>query len=88
MWEDAGLVRDAEGLGHAASVLAGWRAQARAPRTEPSSRTRTCSWSPPRSSRAAQARRESVGAHFRSDDPGSRPADAAAAAAAVAAGAA
>ncbi len=34
MWEDAGLVRDAQGLGHAASVLAAWRAAHRTPLTE------------------------------------------------------
>lgn len=28
LWEDAGLLRDADGLTHAASVIAGWRARA------------------------------------------------------------
>ena len=74
MWEDVGLVRDADGLRHAASVLA---ALARAPRrrdAEPSSRTRTCSLVAARARRrGARARASRVGAHFRADDP--RPHD-------------
>ncbi|MBU4464885.1 MAG: L-aspartate oxidase, partial [Actinobacteria bacterium] len=34
MWEHAGLVRDEEGLRHAASVIDAWRSPGRAPRTE------------------------------------------------------
>ena len=46
-------------------------ARSRAPRApRPSSRTRTCSSSPTQLVAAALRRRESVGAHFRADDPG------------------
>ena len=67
MWREAGLVRDARGLGHAASVLAAWREQARSPRTEAEHEDENLLLVAERLVAAALARRESVGAHFRSD---------------------
>ncbi|HEX5728697.1 L-aspartate oxidase [Microbacterium sp.] len=68
MWEDAGLVRDAEGLGHAASVLATWRAHQRTPRTEAEFEDENLLVVAEQLVAAALRRRESVGAHFRRDD--------------------
>lgn len=69
MWEEAGLVRDETGLGHAASVLAAWRAQQRTPRTEREFEDENLLVVAERLVAAARARRESVGAHCRSDAP-------------------
>ncbi|MBW9093543.1 L-aspartate oxidase [Microbacterium jejuense] len=68
MWEDAGLVRDEAGLGHAASLIASWRAQARAPRSEHDHEDENLLLVAEQAVAAARARRSSVGAHFRSDD--------------------
>jgi L-aspartate oxidase len=67
MWEDAGLVRDEDGLRHAAAVLAAWRAQPRTPRTEAELEDENLLVVAERLVTAARARRESVGAHFRRD---------------------
>ncbi|GAA2011859.1 L-aspartate oxidase [Microbacterium ulmi] len=69
LWEDAGLVRDEEGLRHAASVLAAWRAAARAPGSEAGFEDENLLVVAERLVAAARARRESVGAHFRRDVP-------------------
>ncbi len=69
LWEDAGLVRDAEGLEHAASVLAAWAASARAPRTEAEFENENLLDVGTALVAAALARPGSVGAHFRTDDP-------------------
>ena len=69
MWEDAGLVRDAGGLEHAASVLAAWRAHQRTPRTEAEFEDENLLVVAEQLVAAALRRRESVGAHFRRDDP-------------------
>lgn len=68
MWEHAGLVRNAAGLGHAASVIAQWAAQTRDPRTEAEFETENLLLVSAEVVRAALARAASVGAHFRSDD--------------------
>ncbi|MBD3942326.1 L-aspartate oxidase [Microbacterium sp. NEAU-LLC] len=68
MWEDAGLVRDEPGLGHAASLIASWRAQSRTPRTEHDFEDENLLLVAERAVAAARARRSSVGAHYRSDD--------------------
>jgi L-aspartate oxidase len=68
MWEDAGLVRDASGLGHAASVIAAWRRDARIPRTEAEFEDENLLVVAERVVAAALARRESIGAHYRRDD--------------------
>ncbi|WP_183501032.1 L-aspartate oxidase [Microbacterium invictum] len=68
MWRDAGLVRDAAGLAHAASVLDAWRAPARPPHTVTDHEDENLRLLAARVVAAAQARRGSVGAHFRSDD--------------------
>ena len=73
MWEDAGLVRDARGLEHAASVLAAWRAHQRTPRTEAEFEDENLLLVAEQLVAAALRRRESVGAHFRRDDPRPRP---------------
>lgn len=70
MWEDAGLMRDADGLGHAASVLATWTAQHRTPRSEAELEDENLLLVATRLVEAALARPESVGAHYRTDDGG------------------
>ena len=69
MWEHAGLVRDEAGLRHAASVLSSWRVQPRDARTEHDLEDENLLQVAASLVAAALARRESVGAHFRSDDP-------------------
>ncbi|WP_163632689.1 FAD-dependent oxidoreductase [Microbacterium sp. B35-04] len=69
MWEHAGLVRDEEGLGHAASVIAQWREQLRTPVTEHGYEDENLLLVAAEVVAAARARRESVGAHFRADAP-------------------
>ncbi len=69
LWEEAGLVRDAAGLEHAASVLARWRAQPRTPRTETELEDENLLLVAQQLVAAALARGTSVGAHFRSDSP-------------------
>ncbi|WP_438352549.1 L-aspartate oxidase [Microbacterium sp. CJ88] len=78
MWADAGLVRDAHGLEHAASVLASWRAAERHPVTEAEFEDENLLVVAAQLVDAALARRESVGAHFRSDSPDAAPAPVAA----------
>jgi len=78
MWERAGLVRDEEGLGHAASVLATWRAKAREPRAEAEFEDENLLVVAEQLVAAARARRESVGAHFRQDAAAYRSQDGAA----------
>lgn len=67
MWQDAGLVRDADGLAHAASVLASWRALPRKAATEAEYEDENLLEVAAALVAAAQARRTSVGAHARSD---------------------
>jgi L-aspartate oxidase len=69
LWEHAGLVRDEAGLGHAASVLARWREQSREPHTELEYENENLLVVAEHLVAAARARTESVGAHFRRDDP-------------------
>lgn len=69
MWEHAGLVRDEAGLGHAAAVLAAWRALPRTPRTEAEHEDENLLLVAGALVTAARARPGSVGAHFRRDDP-------------------
>ncbi|MFT3799544.1 L-aspartate oxidase [Microbacterium sp.] len=68
LWEDAGLVRDAAGLEHAASVLAAWRARHRTPVTEAEFEDENLLLVGSELVAAALARTASVGAHFRRDD--------------------
>ncbi|GAA1470190.1 L-aspartate oxidase [Microbacterium thalassium] len=67
LWEDAGLVRDEAGLAHAADVIARWRAESRAPRSERMYEDENLLLVAERLVAAARARRQSAGAHFRSD---------------------
>ncbi|KRB39111.1 L-aspartate oxidase [Microbacterium sp. Root180] len=67
MWDEAGLVRDEAGLGHAAAVIARWRAGIRAPQTEAEYEDENLLVLAESLVAAARARRESVGAHFRRD---------------------
>lgn len=69
LWANAGLVRDDEELGNAASIIARWRAEARGLRTEYEYENENLLLVAEHLVTAARARRESVGAHFRSDDP-------------------
>lgn len=75
LWEDAGLVRDEEGLEHAASVIAVWRAAERTPVTEHDLEDENLLLVAEQLVAAARAREESVGAHFRSDAAGAAAAD-------------
>jgi len=76
MWEDAGLVRDARGLEHAASVIAAWRAHQRTPEAEVDFENENLLVVAEQLVAAALRRRESVGAHHRRDDPTESAADA------------
>ncbi|KAA9111567.1 L-aspartate oxidase [Microbacterium rhizomatis] len=67
MWEDAGLVRDDEGLAHAEAVIAEWRAAARGPVTEAEYEDENLLLVADRLVAAARARTDSVGAHYRRD---------------------
>jgi L-aspartate oxidase len=81
MWEDAGLVRDEAGLTRAAGVLAAWSAEVRTPRTEWEFEDENLLLVAARLVNDALQRERSVGAHFRSDDPGASAAEGAASAA-------
>jgi L-aspartate oxidase len=69
LWADAGLVRDAAGLEHAASVIAAWRGARRTPRSEAEFEDENLVIVGEELVAAALARKGSVGAHFRADDP-------------------
>ncbi len=75
MWADAGLIRDEEGLAHAASVLAAWEAKVAAAghagstHTELDFENENLLLLATLVVDAARARTRSVGAHFRRDDP-------------------
>lgn len=68
MWEHAGLVRDEDGLRHAATVLAGWRSSSRTPTTVTEREDENLLTVAIALVAAARARTRSVGAHFRADD--------------------
>ncbi|MFT4306733.1 MAG: FAD-binding protein, partial [Microbacterium sp.] len=70
LWEHAGLVRDAAGLDHAASVLAGWAAQPRRPITARGIEDENLLLVARSLVDAARRRTVSAGAHFRGDEPG------------------
>lgn len=67
MWRDAGLVRTGAGLERAASVLARWSSEARAPRTRTQFEDDNLLRVAREVVRAARARTVSVGAHHRVD---------------------
>lgn len=67
LWEDAGLVRDADGLARAASVLAAWRAQPQPTETEAQLEDANLLLVADALVAAAQARSGSIGAHHRRD---------------------
>jgi L-aspartate oxidase len=69
MWADVGLVRDAEGLARAASMIRAWRAEPRVPGTEREFEDDNLLAVAAAMVQAAAARRQSVGAHHRRDDP-------------------
>lgn len=69
LWENAGLVRDAAGLSHAASVIAAWRATPRTAETELQLEDENLLLVAETLVAAALARGTSVGAHFRRDAP-------------------
>lgn len=69
MWAHAGLVRDAGGLEHAASTLAAWAAQSRTPQNELALEDENLLLVATALVAAARARTDSLGAHWRSDQP-------------------
>lgn len=69
MWEHAGLVRDAAGLEHAASVIAAWRRALPAPVTVTEREDANLLLVAAHVVAAALARTESIGAHYRADAP-------------------
>ncbi|WP_375383842.1 L-aspartate oxidase [uncultured Microbacterium sp.] len=75
MWEDAGLVRDADGLRHAAGMIAGWRAAAGRAITESECEDENLLLVAEHVVAAALARTESVGAHYRRDASGTAAGD-------------
>ena len=76
LWEDAGLMRDAAGLEHAASVIAEWRRTHRSPVTEAEFEDENLLLVGEELVAAALRRKESVGAHYRSDEPSHERTDA------------
>jgi L-aspartate oxidase len=68
LWEDAGLVRDAAGLEHAAAVIADWRGEQRSAITEAEFEDQNLLIVAEQLVAAALRRTSSVGAHFRSDE--------------------
>ncbi|HEX5857789.1 MAG TPA: L-aspartate oxidase [Microbacterium sp.] len=68
MWEDAGLVRDETGLARAAGILAAWDEAPRTPATEAQFEDENLLEVATALVAAARARRQSVGAHYRSDE--------------------
>jgi L-aspartate oxidase len=69
LWERAGLVRDESGLAEAAQVIAAWRAEPRHPVTESELEDENLLLVAAHLVGAARARRTSVGAHYRRDEP-------------------
>lgn len=70
MWERAGLERNGEGLREAAAKLATWSSGRRTPRTAEEWENENLLLIARHVVSAALSRAESVGAHFRSDQPG------------------
>lgn len=70
MWEDAGLMRDKDGLSRAAAAIATWRAATRHPVAEWEYEDENLLLVAERLVAAARDRGESVGAHYRRDAPG------------------
>lgn len=73
LWEHVGLVRDADGLRRSASVIAAWRRAERHPAAEAAFEDENLLDVAEVLVAAALRRTGSVGAHFRSDDPGPGP---------------
>ena len=69
MWDDAGLARDAEGLERARETLAAWQAAQPEPRTRAEHELANLLLVGRMVVEAALLRRESRGAHYRSDYP-------------------
>ncbi|MCR2812107.1 FAD-dependent oxidoreductase [Microbacterium sp. zg.Y1084] len=67
MWDAAGVERDAQGLAHAASVIAAWRADAAVPRSVADHEDANLLLVAAHVIAAARARPASVGAHHRRD---------------------
>jgi L-aspartate oxidase len=63
------VVRDERGLRRAQGIVDGWLAQPRTPRSQAEFEDENLLHLADATIRAALARRESVGAHYRSDDP-------------------
>ncbi|OGO17707.1 MAG: L-aspartate oxidase [Chloroflexi bacterium RBG_16_50_11] len=68
-WDKVGIIRDKEGLNHAAGVLAGWQNSLPRPTDQPSYELSNLILTGRLLTEAAYIREESRGAHFRSDFP-------------------
>ena len=69
MWESVGIVRDGDGLAHAARVLGAWAAQPAYPGDRASQELANMALVGWLMAEAAQRRTESRGAHYRTDHP-------------------
>ncbi len=69
MWEEVGVVRDERGMRRAQILVNGWLAQPRTPETPAGFEDENLLQLAAATIQAALARRHSVGAHYRSDDP-------------------
>jgi L-aspartate oxidase len=73
LWDKAGIIRDKEGLNHAAGVLAAWQGCLPHPTDQPSYELSNLVLTGRLLTEAAFIREESRGAHFRSDFPQMSP---------------
>jgi L-aspartate oxidase len=72
-WDKVGIIRDKEGLNHAASILAGWQSSLPPPTDQSSYELGNLILTGRLLTEAAHIREESRGAHFRTDFPQSLP---------------
>jgi L-aspartate oxidase len=72
-WDEVGIIRNREGLDHAANMLAAWQTSLRQPSDQPSWELSNLILTGRLLTEAAFIREESRGAHFRSDFPQSSP---------------
>jgi L-aspartate oxidase len=69
LWDKAGIVRDKEGLEQAAATLAAWQSSLPVPTDLPSNELSNLILAGRLMTESALIRKESRGAHFRSDFP-------------------
>ena len=73
LWDKVGVIRDREGLTEAADILAAWQKSLSPPTDRPSHELRNLVLTGRLMTEAALLRKESRGAHFRSDFPQNSP---------------